>query len=127
MIRKLVSSLKKCLNNKNCLHALLFVSLVVIVMMMITNAYQKYVNQYMLLEGFNSKTENVEKELESGKKLVLFYADWCGHCKKLKPVWEEVSANVNSGKTKKVILRNTSPLQVSCTKMSHRVLFAILS
>jgi thiol-disulfide isomerase/thioredoxin len=27
--------------------------------------------------------------------LLLFFADWCGHCQRLKPIWENVERNVN--------------------------------
>ena len=26
------------------------------------------------------------------KKVMLFYADWCGHCTKFKPVWEQLKS-----------------------------------
>jgi thiol-disulfide isomerase/thioredoxin len=33
--------------------------------------------------------ENIEQYIKNEKPaLVLFYADWCGHCNKLKPTWE---------------------------------------
>ena len=48
-----------------------------------------------LKEGFELAPAKLEDEIASGKKLVLFYADWCGHCKKIKPEWDETAKEVN--------------------------------
>lgn len=33
----------------------------------------------------------------SSPKLTLVYADWCGHCKKFKPVWDSMGPTVTIG------------------------------
>ena len=59
--------------------------------------YLFYVNY--LQEGFESSSEELETQIGSGKKLVLFYADWCGHCKKIKPDWDEAAKRANKDET----------------------------
>ena len=59
------------------------------------------------IEGFETSTSDFNSTLgTSGKKLVLFYADWCKHCKNFKPTWESVSSSINTEENKKMISVN---------------------
>ena len=44
--------------------------------------------------------------------LVKFYAPWCGHCKQLAPIWEELSANMDNEQSSEGIIL----AEVDCTK-----------
>ncbi len=63
-----------------------------------------FVNEKFLKEGMTNEitSDDIEDHVKSGTKLVLFYADWCGHCKKIKPVWEETANEVNEPEVKMI-------------------------
>lgn len=63
--------------------------------------YTKFLKEGMT-NGTNFTSDDIEDEIKSGKKLVLFYADWCGHCNKIKPIWEEASQEVNVDEVKMI-------------------------
>ncbi|MBQ8325507.1 MAG: thioredoxin [Lachnospiraceae bacterium] len=64
--------------------------------------------------------ENFEKEvIESGQKvLVDFWADWCGPCKMLGPVIEELAEEVKTVKIAKVNVDENQELALKYNVMS---------
>ncbi len=65
--------------------------------------------------------ENFEEEVlkASGKVLVDFYADWCGPCKMMAPIIEEIADEVKeTAKVGKVNVDNNQELAIQYDVMS---------
>lgn len=90
-----IKSMKTLLKPSN-LPKLLFLVFILLLLFYIYKTYLK--------EGFELAPTKIEDEVSDGKKLVLFYADWCGHCKTLKPVWDKTADEVNT-KDKKLMIK----------------------
>ncbi len=50
-----------------------------------------------IFESFEASPSNFNHNVASGKKLVWFYADWCGHCKTMHDSWDKAADKVNTG------------------------------
>ena len=67
-------------------------------------------NQY---EGFLSSNStsnceinpsNFKDSTKNGKVFTLFYANWCGHCKNMKPDWVKAANEVNVNGQQKMVM-----------------------
>ncbi len=61
--------------------------------------YLKYKTKYCSLKMNvnNQFNQNNFNQIGGGKtKVILFKADWCGHCKSFKPIWEAVTKQYNN-------------------------------
>jgi len=69
--------------------AIIIVALLLIVFAYYT--YKQYANENTV---FHANRENIPKDPNSNKTatLMLFYVDWCPHCKTAKPEWESLKA-----------------------------------
>lgn len=65
-----------------------------------------YIYTNYLDEGFESSCENLNEDIKDNRKLVLFYANWCGHCKNIKPVWDETASEINTDNNNKMLKLN---------------------
>ncbi len=73
-----------------------------------------------LKEGFESSPSTFEKDITDDTKLVLFYADWCGHCKEFKPIWKETADEINKGGKKIMISVNVGDKDEVSNKLSEK-------
>ena len=63
----------------------------------------------MDVEGFEVGTEDFRGESYKGKTFILFYAPWCGHCKRTMPEWDKLAAKYHGD-------RNIRIIKVDCDK-----------
>ena len=56
---------------------------------------------------------NLSKLLNDGNWMVLYYADWCGHCNTMKPEWQKVVSNLNNPQN------NTNKVNVAEIESTH--------
>lgn len=60
--------------------------LLIIVIYYINNQYEE---SFQIKSSSNKKIENMTNQSNKGT-IILFYADWCGHCKTFKPSWDKI-------------------------------------
>lgn len=72
-------------------------------------------------------SESFEKEVLESEKTVLidFYADWCGPCKRLSPIVDEVANEIEDIKFVKVNIDNAEDIAIKYQVMSIPTLVVI--
>ena len=93
--------------------------IVLIIIAIIIGVYFAYKKRF---EGFSEYNENSinSNNNSSGKsaELMLFYVDWCPHCKTAKPEWEQVKTEFQG---KSINGYNLMFTEVNCTNESPDV------
>lgn len=110
-LNKIQKKLKFLSKPKNVNKVLLLVGILLVLFVV-----HKY---FLSKEGFESQPEELDENIAGQEKTaVLFYAEWCGHCKKFMPEWDKLSEEVN--KTNE----NVKIMKVNCgdpkTKPEHK-------
>lgn len=70
------------------------IAIIVVVLLLCVFAYYTYKQYVDTKTSFHANRENIPKDVNSNKTatLMLFYVDWCPHCKTAKPEWESLKS-----------------------------------
>ena len=70
------------------------IAIIVVVLLLCVFAYYTYKQYTDTKTAFHANRENIPKDVNSNKTatLMLFYVDWCPHCKTAKPEWESLKS-----------------------------------
>jgi len=71
------------------------IAMIVVGILLILFAYFTYKQYADSKTSFHANRENIPKDINSNKTatLMMFYVDWCPHCKTAKPEWESLKAD----------------------------------
>lgn len=100
MLENVSRKFRSLLTYKNIIIVLILTAIFIVAAIY---AYRKYVKSPVDIESKIYETEKEESPVSSsGTKnvdLYFFYTDWCPHCKKAKPEWEQLKKNYSGEKT----------------------------
>ena len=96
------------------------IAIVVVVLLLCVFAYYTYKQYTDTKTAFHANRENIPKDVNSNKTatLMLFYVDWCPHCKTAKPEWESLKSEYDS---KNINGYTVSFVEYNCTNESEDV------
>jgi thiol-disulfide isomerase/thioredoxin len=69
--------------------------LAIIGLFVFKNSYVTNNNAYKANKEHLQSSSNASSSGSKEAEIILFYADWCPHCKTAKPEWEQVKAEYN--------------------------------
>lgn len=102
------------------------IGIIIIVIILAVIGYVMYQNYSQSLSNpsYKANRENIPIGSDAAKsngkeaEIMLFYTDWCPHCKTAKPEWEQVKAEYNG---KQIHGYNIIFTEVNCTNESPDV------
>ena len=105
----------------------LFVLIIVIAYMLLQQNNYNNESEEINMEISNVTSANFEQEVLNSEQTVLidFYADWCGPCKMLSPIVEQVASENTDVKVVKVNVDNEQDLAIKYQVMSIPTLVVI--
>ena len=76
----------------------MYLAIIVITFILLFIVYYYYKQYNSNLTSYNANRENGYAEGSKDAEMILFYVDWCPHCKTAKPEWENIKTEYE-GKT----------------------------
>jgi len=96
------------------------ISIIVLIVVAVVSAYYTYKHYANTKTSFNANRENIPKDQNSNKTatLMLFYVDWCPHCKTAKPEWDSLKTEYDG---KSINGYTINFMEYNCTNESDEV------
>ena len=96
------------------------VAVILIGLLLVLVGYYTYKQYAEGQTGFHANREHIPKDMNSNKMatLMLFYVDWCPHCKTAKPEWEELKSHYDG---KSINGYTVTFVEYNCTNENEEV------
>jgi thiol-disulfide isomerase/thioredoxin len=96
------------------------IAIIFVAILLCVFAYYTYKQYIDTKTAFHANRENIPKDANSNKTatLMLFYVDWCPHCKTAKPEWESLKSEYDG---KNINGYTMTFIEYNCTNESEEV------